>query len=597
MDSKTFRAVLARAFWVPAVVAFVLAAILIGDVQFLVNQAGWVDHTDKVITVAERIYRQRVDEETGLRAYLLTRDERFLQPLYEARGKSLETRNELQKLIADNPAQQQKDAAALVTYNEWLGWADDTVARAKAGENVDTTAIQLRGKELMDRYRMERSAFIAEEERLREARALRSLRTIRMITASIVGICVLSAWFLIIFARRQLAKLFRAFTQALTEVERKAAELGEQKNWLRTTLTSIGDAVIATDSEGAVTLMNPVAATLTGWKAEEAQGRALKEVFRIVNEQSRNPVEDPVDKVRRLNRIVGLANHTVLISRTGHEYLIDDSGAPIRDAAGAISGIVVVFRDVTQQRALESGLRSNERLAAAGRLSASIAHEIHNPLDTVVNLLFLISTQTPADSKVQAWIAAAQNELHRVVQISKNMLRLHRDSRQPTTVQVFQLLENVAELIRGTIAKGRTIELNHKFEGTIEGFSSDLFQVFTNILRNAVEATTEGGTITISSQAVTECGEQGVLIEVRDNGVGIPPDLQGKLFTPFVSTKGDAGTGLGLWVSRSFVERHGGTIRVSSRNDSGADGAIASVFLPLTVKVDESSKVEQGQGA
>jgi len=198
---------------------------------------------------------------------------------------------------------------------------------------------------------------------------------------------------------------------------------------------------------------------------------------------------------------------------------------------------------------------------------------------------------------VQAWIAAAQNELHRVVQISKNMLRLHRDSRQPTTVQVFQLLENVAELIRGTIAKGRTIELNHKFEGTIEGFSSDLFQVFTNILRNAVEATTEGGTITISSQAVTECGEQGVLIEVRDNGVGIPPDLQGKLFTPFVSTKGDAGTGLGLWVSRSFVERHGGTIRVSSRNDSGAHGAIASVFLPLTVKVDESSKVEQGQGA
>ena len=166
-----------------------------------------------------------------------------------------------------------------------------------------------------------------------------------------------------------------------------------QKEWLHTTLTSIGDAVIATDPNGLITLMNPVAERLTEWKAEEAAGKPLTEVFRIVNQETRKPVENPVEKVLRLNGVVGLANHTVLIRKNGQELAIDDSGAPIRDSAGKIVGIVLIFRDVTKQRALESALKLNERLALAGRLSATIAHEIHNPLDTVENALFLLDRE------------------------------------------------------------------------------------------------------------------------------------------------------------------------------------------------------------
>ncbi len=148
---------------------------------------------------------------------------------------------------------------------------------------------------------------------------------------------------------------------------------------LHTTLSSIGDAVIATNAESQIMFMNAVAENLTGWALQEAIGTPLAEVFRIVNQYTRQLVENPIDKVRRLNKVVGLANHTILISKSGEEFAIDDSGAPICDPGGELIGIVLVFRDVTQQRDLESALQSNERLAVAGRLSATIAHEIHNP--------------------------------------------------------------------------------------------------------------------------------------------------------------------------------------------------------------------------
>lgn len=185
-----------------------------------------------------------------------------------------------------------------------------------------------------------------------------------------------------------------ALAAAREALIREKELLAAQKEWLRTTLTSIGDAVIATDPDGLITLMNPVAEELTEWKSEEAIGKPVAEVFRIVNQETRKPVENPVEKVRRLNHVVGLANHTVLISKGGQDFAIDDSAAPIRDSNGKITGIVLIFRDVTQQRALEAALNQNERLALAGRLSASIAHEIHNPLDTVGNALFFSSSNS-----------------------------------------------------------------------------------------------------------------------------------------------------------------------------------------------------------
>lgn len=133
---------------------------------------------------------------------------------------------------------------------------------------------------------------------------------------------------------------------------------------LDVTLSSIGDAVIATDTEGRVTFLNAVAESLTGWQTQEAKGRPLTTIFRILNEHTREPVENPVEKVLRLGRIVGLANHTVLISKNGTEVPIDDSAAPIRGAGGRLRGVVLVFRDITERKRAEDAINERHRITA-----------------------------------------------------------------------------------------------------------------------------------------------------------------------------------------------------------------------------------------
>jgi len=601
MDKITFQRLLRRTILVPLGVAAIVAVTLIIEVQSFVNRAGWVEHTDQVIDVADRIYRLRIDQETALRAYLLTNDERLLQPFREGRDEARKLEDQLRQLISDNPEQQDRNEKALQAHEEWQSFADQTIAMAKAGQDVRDTRLQLRGKELMDQYRTDRTEFALHERQLRDERQARSRSTLRIVNLSIVALCLLLGGVFSILGHRQLWNLSRAFNAALDTAEANAAEAKAQKEWSHTILHSIGDAVIATNAEGAITFMNPVAETLTGWTLAEARQKPLADVFRIVNEQTRETVENPIDKVRRLNRVVGLANHTILICKNGQEFAIDDSGSPIRDASGAMAGIVLVFRDVTQQRSLEAALRSNERLALAGRLSASIAHEIHNPIDTANNLLFIASEKTSDRPEVQKLMLDAMGQVLRVASISRNMLSLNRESSAPTSVKLPELLDGVVALIEETIAKGkRKIRVEHGFDGEIEGFSGELRQVFTNVVKNAVEATSEGGSIRIFSVPTQESGLDGVLVHVADNGVGISDQMKSKLFTPFATTKEESGSGLGLWVSRAIVRKHQGNIRVSSA-ESGYLGTTVSIFLPVKanahMSADEVAAATEGSAS
>jgi signal transduction histidine kinase len=179
-------------------------------------------------------------------------------------------------------------------------------------------------------------------------------------------------------------------------------------------------------------------------------------------------------------------------------------------------------------------------------------------------------------------IETAQREVQRVVEISKNMLSLHRESRAPSKVNLSELLAGVVALVKETIAKDRRkIELLRGFEGEVEAFPSELRQVFTNVIKNAVEATTDGGNIKIYSEAAQKSGQNGVVVRVADDGVGIPEQLQSRLFNPFVSTKEESGTGLGLWVSRNILEKHGGLMELESSTDANNRGTTVSIFLPM----------------
>ena len=366
MDKNIFRQTLRRAFWTPFGIGLVLAAILILEVRFLVQRATWVEHTDRVLSVSQRLYRTRSDQETGLHAFVLTNDKQFLDSLYEEREQAKAMEPELRQLVSDNPEQRVRNERALQAFTAWSSWADQAIAITKAGQHAGDRAFQVRGKELMDQYRRARTEFIEREQQLRDERVARSRRTLEFVNASIVGLAVLFAVAFALLGRKQLGNLSRSFSKALTQAEANAREAQIQRDWFHTALTSIGDAVISTDVDGQITLINPEAEKLTGWTLNESRGKPLAEVFQIVNEQTRQAVENPVEKVRRLKRVMGLANHTILINRNGQEFAIDDSAAPIFGPDGVLAGIILVFRDVTEQRAAQVAVA---RLAAIVQFS------------------------------------------------------------------------------------------------------------------------------------------------------------------------------------------------------------------------------------
>jgi PAS domain S-box-containing protein len=368
-------------------------------------------------------------------------------------------------------------------------------------------------------------------------------------------------------------------------VGRRADQIYESEQKLRTTLTSIGDGVITTDAEGQVEMMNTVAEELTGWTQDQARGQSISDVFHIVNEDSREPVEDPVAKVRRMNRIVGLANHTVLLGRNGTELQIADSGAPIRDKRGRISGVVMVFRDVTMERRTQEALLAQEKLAVAGRLAATIAHEINNPLGSVTDMLYLMRTGV-SEREQQQYLDMADGELRRMGEIVRAMLGLYRESHAPIQVDLGATMREILLL-----TERRFVELGVKLlpdlpaHICVMGFPAELRQVFTNLVTNALEAVGRGGEVRVTvAWETADDGQRprrGATVTIEDNGPGIPQDVLPQLFQPFFTTKGERGTGLGLWVSRGIISKHSGTLDLRSSIDPENHGTLARVFLPV----------------
>ena len=369
----------------------------------------------------------------------------------------------------------------------------------------------------------------------------------------------------------------------ITNRKQMEAALRESEERWVTTLRSIGDAVISTCAQGKIMFMNDVAQALTGWTLAEAHGKDLESVFNIVNEVTREKTENPLSKVLRLGQIVGLANHTALVSRDGTEYPIEDSAAPIRNQDGTITGVVLVFHDVTEKRKAEQVLRQSERLATTGRLAATLAHEIHNPLDTVGNLLFLIS-QVPDLETARQYAALGSEEVARVTQMTRHMLAFQRESSQPLPVNIAEVLNGVVVLFERKIAASKLqIEKQVDFDQEFLGLTSEIRQILVNLFGNAVEAVGQNGKIRLRAHACHNwhSGQRGLRVTVADNGPGIPANVRARIFEPFFTTKGEAGTGLGLWITSGIVEKYGGTLRLRSVTRPGRSGTSFSVFLPI----------------
>jgi PAS domain S-box-containing protein len=582
-----FNRILRQAFLLPVIALLITAGALYWQVRSANETVQLIQEIDSRIAQTAQVGNLIVDEESGLRGYETTGDERFLGAFAAAENRLQGEFDNLAALSGSDVVQKRTIEDLRNEYQTWHdAFALPIIATVRAGGQTNDVNLNLYGKSLMDQVRQDLDAITQHAEARRAVRITQWRRQVRNMLEALLAIALGMGVLIGLFMRSRLHAVSAAYRTSLEVLGRRAEEIIQSEQKLRTTLASIGDGVITCDAEGLIQMMNPIASELTGWSLAEAIGLPLEEVFHIVNERTGEPIETPVAKVKRLNAVVGLVNHTALVRKDNTRIIIADSGAPIRDPAGATVGIVLVFRDITIERRTQEALLANEKLAVAGRLAATIAHEIHNPLDSVSNLLYLMRNGVSEEESRQ-FIDMAERELARVTQISRAMLGLYRESRSPVPVDLKEILEEILLLMEHRFHELHvTIQKDLPGSVPVDAFPAEIRQVFTNLITNAAEAASPGGEVRISASVlaagISGAGQKmppGALVIIADNGAGIAEDVRPHLFQPFFTTKGEHGTGLGLWVSRGIINKHGGTIDLASDTGESAHGTVVSVFL------------------
>ena len=580
MNLRQLQRILQQMLWLPVLSLLLVSLILVLQIRSAVTTVLHLQQADRNIETARYINQLVLDEETGLRGYENTSDEVFLQPYDQAArplGQAFRTLRD--GLVATHTSPAALDRL-VETQTHWqTDVAIPTIVALRTRTGLHDTTTDLRGKMEMDDVRAQTAALIENQRQLRDQAAERWRWQVRRTFQAVVGLLVILGFGLGVFFRAQLHHVSAAFSATLEALRRHSQRVNASEQRLRTILTSIGDAVVVCNVDGRVDMLNIVAQQLTGWTQEEAQGKPLRDVFHIVHETTREPLETPVDAVKREHRIISLSNHAVLIRRDGTELNIDDSASPVLDPDGRLNGVVMVFRDITESRQRQGALLASEKQAVAGRLAATIAHEIHNPLDAAINLIYLLRTSAEPEERAE-FLDLASRELERVSQISHAMLSMYRESRTPVAVDLTELLESLLLLLERALMQGGITVLRHLEPGcVVTGYPAELRQVFTNLLTNALDASPSGSTIEVTARRSTPPDAPGVTVRVTDHGAGIPADVLPRLFQPFFTTKGEHGTGLGLWISQGILQKHGGNIRLDARvgNDHGTS---AIVFLP-----------------
>jgi PAS domain S-box-containing protein len=565
MDQRSFQSLLRRTVALPVVLLMLLAVTLAGEILLLSWSLRWVDHSDRVIDEVRQAMRSVVEMDTRLRGYYLTGDQTFLEAYDEVKGKVPEQLDTILDLTADNPGQQARLRELRDVCMSWMQWADRQAMRGHL--NPPSPGDLLAGQQLLSEIRSRQRDFVSVEEGLREARSHRAKVLNGAVIGSAAGVLLLVAVLLFTLTRRELLALSSTYERHLQAEAEQQQQLKESREWFQITLKSLGEAVVSTDQGGNISFINPVAQQLTGWDEAAARGLPFCQVMRLCDERTRLEVEDPVETVRRAQKVMGFSNSLMLTSRTGKEYPIELTGSPILDDRSQVVGVSLVFRDVTQRRQTEQTLRSSERL------------------DTVSNLIYLMQHEPAPSPAWSQYLRLANEEVARIAQITSQLLTFHREARSPTAVNLTEVLESVLVLFAPQIRQNHIVVERHFETGrSVRGFPGELRQVFSNLVGNAVEAMARGGQLVLHSREsslASEPARKGIRVTVLDSGSGIPLGVRRNLFAPFYTTKGEKGTGLGLWISRGIIEKHEGTIHVSSRIGQGQSGTAFSVFLPF----------------
>ena len=345
------------------------------------------------------------------------------------------------------------------------------------------------------------------------------------------------------------------------------------------------DAIFSKTTDGTILTWNKAAEAMYGYRQDEIIGR---NVSMLLPPERPHEVEEILKRLRRGERLQHF--ETTRKTKDGRILSVSLTISPVKDAGGSVIAASTIARDITQAKRAEEALRNSERLAIAGRMAATIAHEINNPLETVTNILYLLGKNPTLDETARGYIKVGDEELRRVGQITRTTLGLYRD-RDTTTapVNVVGLLETILTLYQRQLqAAGAQVETRFRSAGMVQGVSGELRQVFSNLIANAIDALTSAGTrLSVRVHDAVDWRRnqrKGIKITVADDGGGMDRETLANLFQAFYTTKGSKGTGVGLWVSQGIVAKHGGWIRVKSRTGA-RHGTCFVVFLPKEVAI------------
>jgi PAS domain S-box-containing protein len=367
----------------------------------------------------------------------------------------------------------------------------------------------------------------------------------------------------------------------ITQRKQSEEALRESEERFRTMAETAADGIFRIDSQSKILFANRAAEQIFGYTVEEMVGHNLTILMpEYLREVHRAAVERYLQTgVRHLDwervEVTGLR-------KDGREIALELSlGESVKDTRRLFTGFV---RDVTERKQMEAKLRITEKLAATGRLAATISHEINNPLEAVTNFIYLARHDPSLSPQARKMLDDADRELQRVAHIARQTLGFYRDTTSPVDVNVADMLMEIIELYRGKLAY-KHLRVDTRFDVTcrIRAFQGEIRQVFSNVLANAIEASSENGRLVLragAGRAWANPSEIGVRVTIADQGRGIPTHAREKIFEPFYSTKQNIGTGLGLWVSKSLVEKHRGSMRFRSRVAPGRSGTVFSIFLP-----------------
>jgi PAS domain S-box-containing protein len=387
-----------------------------------------------------------------------------------------------------------------------------------------------------------------------------------------------------------LADIERQLAEERARVSEALRDSSKHLGQLAAIVDSSDDVIISKDLNGTITSWNAAATRVFGYSAAEMIGTP---VLKLIPEHLQSDEKTILESIREGRRIEHF--DTVRVTKDGRPLDVSLTISPIKDDQGQIIGASKILRDISDRKRMEQSLLQAEKIAATGRMAATIAHEVNNPLEAMTNLLYLLRPMVTDPDGIN-YLDSAESELARVSHIAKQTLGYYREHAAASSASLAELVSH-AITIYGPRCTGVGIKINRSLNSSRKLVlrRGEIMQVISNLIANSINAMPTGGVLSISVDDVTGPVD-GIVLTVQDNGAGIAADDLPKVCDAFFTTRATVGTGIGLFVAKQFVECHGGRLEIESTNQADNHGTIVHVFLPMTTAYGPSSTPEHTLG-